>query len=251
METTKKFTGKADLYSHYRPAYPEEYIRYLLSYNRLNPDSAIADVGSGTGILTRQLLEKGMKVFAVEPNEDMRHAAEKALSGCPGFTSVSGTAENTGLEENSVDLITVAQAFHWFDRAGFRRECRRVLKQDSHVALVWNSRDGSSRLIIENAEICRKFCPAFKGFSEGIEGTPEVYREFFRDGKYERQVFRNDLEYDLDGFVGRNLSSSYAPKETEPGHADFVRALTELFAKYGRDGRITVPNITRSYIGKV
>jgi hypothetical protein len=106
-------------------------------------------------------------------------------------------------------------------------------------------------LVIENAEICRNLCPLFNGFSGGIENTPEVFDQFFRDGKYEYRTFRNDIEYNLDNFIGRNLSDSHAPKSTDPNYKEFVKALTELFIKYSTDEKIILPSITQSYIGKV
>ncbi len=251
MDTIKKFTGKADIYNKYRPNYPQVYINYLVSYNNLTSDKTIADIGSGTGVLTQQLLEKNLKVIAVEPNNDMRSIAEKRLNNNPNFVSINGTAENTGLRNESIDLITVGQAFHWFDKVKFRNECMRILKPNSNVALVWNSRDISSQLVEENAEVCKHICPLFKGFSGGIEETPDIFKQFFRDGKYEYYTFRNDIEYDLDSFIGRNLSASYAPKSADSNYKVFVEAVTELFIKYSKDKKIILPNITLSYIGKV
>ncbi len=137
MESHEKFTGKASIYKKHRPNYPGEYIDHLAKYNYLGAQSVIADIGSGTGILSKQLLDKGFKVACVEPNGDMRSAAEAELKDYPGFSSVNGTAEHTGLAGNSVSLITAAQAFHWFDKELFKAECRRVLKQGANVALVW------------------------------------------------------------------------------------------------------------------
>ena len=251
MKTTDKFTGKAEIYVKYRPGYPAEYIDYLTGYNALAPGAAVADIGAGTGKFTRQLLERNFNVIAVEPNDDMRSTAVKSLRHYPNFASQNGSAENTGLQDESTDLITVAQAFHWFDKTKFRQECKRILKKESNVALVWNSRDLSSRLVAENAEICKRFCPQFKGFSGGIEETPEVFAQFFRNGRYDYQSFDNHLEYSLDDFIGRNLSASYAPKSTEPDYHKFIEAITELFNKYSEDDKIILPNITRSYIGKV
>lgn len=251
MDTTKKFTGKADIYSKYRPRYPKEYINYLVSYNNLTSNNTVADIGSGTGILTEQLLDKGLKVIAVEPNDDMRSIAEKRLRNYPKFVSVKGIAENTSLRSKSIDLITVAQAFHWFDKVKFKNECIRILKPNLNVALVWNSRDSSSQMILENAEICKNLCPSFNDFSGGIKETSDEFEQFFRDGKYEYRTFQNDLEYNLDDFLGRNLSASYAPKSTDSNYKEFIKELTELFTKHSKDNKIILPNVTRSYIGKV
>ncbi len=114
MESTDKFTDKAEIYAKYRPSYPLEYIEYLISEAGLNEESMIADIGSGTGIISRQLLGRGYTVIGVEPNDDMRKVAEQTLKPDSRFISVKATAENTTLNDNSVDLVTVAQAFHWF-----------------------------------------------------------------------------------------------------------------------------------------
>lgn len=251
MKTTENFTDKANIYAKYRPSYPNEYIDYLLSANELNENQIVADIGSGTGIFSRQLLESGLHVIGVEPNDDMRKMAEQSLKRYPRFQSIKATAENTTLKKNSVDLVTVAQAFHWFDKEAFKIECQRILKQKANVALVWNSRDVTSPLIQENAEICQKTCPTFKGFSGGIDETPEMFNSFFKDGKYEFKEYQNDLLLDYDGFLGRNLSASYAPKKNDKEYKNFVLLLSELFDKYSKNGKIILPNLTRSYLGNV
>lgn len=250
-ENAGKFTGKAEVYSKYRPDYAEEFIDYLIEYNSLKDKSIIADIGSGTGIFSRQLLEKGLKVKAVEPNSDMRKEAEESLGTFPGFTSVNGSAEYTVLEEKSIDLVTAAQAFHWFDKEKFKAECRRILKPGSKVALVWNSRVTDDPMVIECGEAMKKLCPLFKGFSGGIDEDAGVFDSFFKDGKYEFCDFRHDLKYDLGGFIGRNLSASYAPKEADMNRSEFIEAMAKIYNKYSRDGFILMPNTTRSYIGKV
>lgn len=251
MKSTDKFTDKAEVYAKYRPSYPLDYIEYLISEASLNEDSIIGDIGSGTGILSVQLLERGFTVIGVEPNDDMRLVAEKTLKSNTRFISVKATAENTNLDDHSLDLVTVAQAFHWFDMKQFRLECQRILKKDARVALVWNSRDGSSALNKESAEVCRKYCPNFKGFSGGMEETPIDFQEFFKEGKYDYKYFLNDLQFDLSGFLGRYLSASYSPKKTNKDYNPFITALTNLFEKYSNNGKIIIPNSTRSYLGKV
>ncbi|PGD02353.1 class I SAM-dependent methyltransferase [Bacillus toyonensis] len=251
MRTTENFNDKADIYAKYRPDYPNAYIDYLFSANQLKEDRIVADIGSGTGIFSHQLLERGLKVIGVEPNDDMRKMAEQSLKLYARFQSIKATAENTTLKEHSVDLVTVAQAFHWLDKAAFKMECQRILKQKANVALVWNSRDLTSSIMKENAEICQKTCPTFKGFSDGIEETPEVFNTFFKDGKYEFKEYQNDLLFDYEGFLGRNLSASYAPKKDEEEYKKFVFLLSELFEKHSRNGKIVLQNMTRSYLGNV
>jgi SAM-dependent methyltransferase len=251
MKPTDKFSGKADVYSKSRPSYPTEYIDYLLSVNSLNKTSRIADIGSGTGILTRQLLERGVSVAAVEPNDDMRTKAEQDLQQYEHFTSIKGSAEDTSLPDKSIDIVIAAQAFHWFDQDKFKLECKRILKQEAKVALVWNSRDFTSPLIKENAEIFKKYCPNFYGFSGGIGEGGEIFNQFFRDGQFEYTKIPNDLVMDFEGFLGRNLSASYSLKESDKEFEFFVEAITNLFEKYSHNGKIVMPNYTRSYLGKV
>ena len=251
MKNTENFTGKADIYSKYRPSYPSELIDYLLGSNSINENSVIVEIGSGTGILTRQFLEKGLSVLAIEPNQDMRLHAEQSLKQFDQFISLNATAEHTTLEDKCADLIIAAQAFHWFDKEKFKKECKRILKEDAKVSLIWNSRDSSSSLVSENEQICRKYCPKFYGFSGGIGEDQEVFTDFYRNGKFKFVTFQNDLILNYEEFLGRNLSASYSPLKTDKEYTDFVSAITELFEKYSNQGRIVLPTITRSYLGNV
>jgi SAM-dependent methyltransferase len=247
-----KFDGMGKIYAKFRPAYPNEFIEYLYSAVGVNKDSVIADIGSGTGILTKQLLEKGSKIFAVEPNDDMRTVAEADLSRFENFASINGAAENTALEDNSIDFVIVAQAFHWFDRAKFKVECNRILKTKGRVILVWNSRVFSSEAVKDGDEINRKYCPNFKGFTGGMRGAENEndFDDFFV-GKYELRVFQNDQIGDLDEFIGRNLSASYALKENDKNYPAYIAEMTASFNKHAIDGKLIMPNVTRSYVGTV
>jgi ubiquinone/menaquinone biosynthesis C-methylase UbiE len=250
METTK-FTGKADVYTKFRPAYPNDFIDYLYHDVGFNENSSIADIGSGTGKFSKQLLLRQSNVLCVEPNDDMRQIAEEELAPFTNFVSIRGTAEDTTIQQSSVDFITVAQAFHWFNKEMFKRECQRILKPKGKVVLVWNSRVASSELVIENRDICQRLCINFKGFSGGQEEDAEAFSSFFKDGNCEYQVFENDLTFDKNTFIGRNLSASYAPKAEDSNYNPYVEALSELFDKYSVNGVLIMPNATRSYIGLV
>lgn len=247
-----KFDGLGKIYSQYRPTYPNQFISYIYLNADIRNQSIIADIGSGTGILTKQLLEQGNDVFAVEPNADMRNIAENNLENFKNFYSIEGTAENTTLKSQSIDVITVAQAFHWFDREKFKNECKRILKPNGKVILVWNSRDEKSEIVIENDRINRKYCHNFKGFSNGMKGAvgEGEFSDFFTN-EYDEKAFKNDIKFNCDGFIGRNLSASYALKENEKFYSEYISELKNLFNKYCTDGMLTMPNFTRCYIGKV
>lgn len=251
-----KFDGIGKTYSQFRPSYPDEFINFLYTDIGVKKASIIADIGSGTGLLTNQLLEKGSIVYAVEPNADMRYFAETNLQKFSNFLSVNGTAENTKLDDMSVDFITVAQAFHWFNRENFKEECKRILKPNGKVILVWNSRDEKSELVSENDKINQKYCPMFKGFAGGMRGdssedeSKTPFSDFFSD-ECEIKVLKNDFVFDLENFIGRNLSSSYALKENDDNYELYINALKSLFNKYSKDDKVTMSNFTRSYIGVV
>ncbi len=254
MLNTERFTHLADLYAKYRPSYPKALFDFLYAEIGFSSQSKIADIGAGTGIFTAELLSRGSHVYAVEPNADMRNQMLSALEGKTHFIPVAAEAEHTTLLEHSVDFITAAQAFHWFDNDGFSEECRRILKPNGKVVLVWNIRDSSSSLVEENENICRKFCKGFNGFSGGngfssFGETPRKVSEFYFH--YEYRDFPNNLVYTKDGFIGKALSSSYSPKAEEKEYEPYVNALSDLFDRYQNKGRLLLPNFARCYFGTV
>lgn len=246
-----KFDGKGEIYKKYRPDYSDEFIDWLYSAGGFSAESVVADIGSGTGIFTRRLLEKGSTVFAVEPNADMRKMAESSLEKYSGFISVCGSSEAMGLDSQSVDFVTAAQAYHWFDREKFLIECRRVLRPGGKVLLVWNTKDAASDIVRENAGINRRFCPSFNGFSGGTDFSSENEFSDFFSGEYISKLFKNDFALDKEGFVGRCLSSSYSLKDGDEGFSDYVAELEKLFDKYSVNGVVFIPNFTCCYMGSV
>src|SRR5439155_22031674 len=137
---TQRFSSRVGNYARCRPSYPREIIEILGAECGLTSEWVIADVASGTGIFTRLLLENGNRVYGVEPNEAMRKAGEEYLANYPAFTSIEGTAESTTLPDASIDLVTAAQAAHWFDREKALEEFQRTLKPGGYLALIWNDR---------------------------------------------------------------------------------------------------------------
>ncbi|MFM1850906.1 MAG: hypothetical protein RIS54_590 [Verrucomicrobiota bacterium] len=139
-DATGRFSDRVEAYVRYRPGYPADLISTLVAEAQLGPDSVVADVGSGTGIFTALLLPDTGTVHAIEPNAPMRTWAESTMGAEPKFHSHGTPAEATGLPDASVDLVTAAQAFHWFDPVATRREFARILKPGGQVALIWNER---------------------------------------------------------------------------------------------------------------
>lgn len=242
----EKFDGKAALYSSARPGYPTALFEALREKEILTSDTTAADIGSGTGIFTLSLLPYVKKIFAVEPNEDMRKTAEKVFAGKDNVVSVCGGAENTGLPDGSVSLVTAAQAFHWFDRAAFQKECRRILKAHGKVVLLWNERDENCPLVSENLALNERFF----GKRCGAEGMSRDFSDFFK-GEYTHLSFENPLFYTEETFLRRCLSSSYAPKKGEAEYVPYAAALKELFRRHEKDGTAVYSYTTNVYFGDV
>lgn len=251
QDNTEKFTGLGEIYRRCRPGYPAALLDSLKTSLGIGAGTVAAEVGSGTGIFARLLLERGIRrLYAVEPNADMRKEAEHDLGGMPGFVSIVGTAEQTTLAAASVDAVFAVQAFHWFDPVLFREECRRILRPGGPVALIWNSRAENDPVMAECREICRKHCPDFTGFSgSSSRSGKEAVSEFFA-GKFESREFPNPLWMDREAFLGRNLSSSYAPRPGSPQYRPFAEELGALFDRYAENGRLRWNNATRCYSGR-
>src|SRR6476469_2466819 len=150
--SVERFSNRVENYVKYRPTYPPEILGVFRSEMGLNKQTVVADVGSGPGILTRLFLENGNVTFGVEPNNAMRQAAQTILKDFQNFRSVSGTAEATTLPDASVDIITAAQAFHWFDPEPTKAEFRRILKPGGWVSLIWNMRQLDSTPFLREYE---------------------------------------------------------------------------------------------------
>ena len=249
MDAKEKFTGLAAAYTMGRPAYAEAFLADLYGRFGFSENSVIADIGSGTGKFAKQLMERGSYVYCVEPNKDMRDQCIIELEGYGNKSIVAGDAAHTALQEHSVDFITAAQAFHWFDTERFKRECKRIIRPGGRVFLIWNMRDMNAAVTQDSYEIFQKYCPKFKGFTGGLQADDPRIESFF-DGRYEKAEYGHPLRYDRDKFINRSLSGSYSLKRHEPGYEEYIRELQLLFDKYAEHGVVTVPNKTVVYTGR-
>ncbi len=248
--TLERFSSRVADYVRYRPAYPGEMIDVLREHAGLHVGARVADVGSGTGISSRLLLDAGCEVFAVEPNGPMREAAESLLGENSRFHSIAAPAEATTLADGSVDVVFSAQAFHWFDRARARAEFTRILRPGGSVVLVWNVRQTESAPFLREYEaLLRKFAPDYMQVRhENVDDS--AFREFFLDARFMRHALPNGQHFDFDGLRGRLLSSSYAPAEGHPLHEPMLAELRRIFGAHQHDGKVSFLYDTEIVIGR-
>jgi SAM-dependent methyltransferase len=247
LQPTQRFSGRVDNYVKYRPTYPQAIIPYLRETIHLNRKHVIADIGSGTGIFTDLLLKHGFSVTGVEPNEAMRLAGEAYLRHFHHFTSTDGRAEATGLEDHSVDLITVAQAFHWMEPASTRVEFNRILRPGGHTLLVWNVRLTDTPFLKAIDDLKRRRGKNYDAI-HGSHAEKNGIRAFFAPLDVRLKSFRHDQIMNFDGLWGQLLSSSYMPTEGEPGYDDTFRELGEIFQRYQENGQVHMEYETKLFL---
>jgi ubiquinone/menaquinone biosynthesis C-methylase UbiE len=249
-DTIGRFNERVANYIAYRPKYPAAVGEFLRAELGLSAASAVADVGSGTGILSELLLRERCTVCGVEPNEPMRAAAEELLQAYPNFKSVDGTAEATTLRSASVDLVTAGQAFHWFDGARARVEFKRILKPAGWVALMWNMRRTDTTPFLRDYEkLLREFGTDYTQVN--CEQLPEERIAEFFGGPYGQRSFANEQVFAYAGVRGRLLSSSYVPLAGQPKHEPMLAELQRIFALHERDGRVTIEYDTKVFYGRL
>lgn len=251
MDSKQRFSNRVDNYTKYRPSYPKEAIDYLYGELGFREASTIADIGAGTGIFTKLLLDRGSRVLAVEPNPEMRAAAEQSLGGYASFVPVDGSAERTQLDDQSVDFIVSAQAFHWFDLPLSKEEFHRILKPGGKAVLIWNRRTTSgSPFYSEYDDLLRKYGRDYEKVNH-MNLQDDDFARFFAESGYARLTFGNQQTFDYEGLRGRVLSASYIPLPGEEGHESLMAELRDYFDRYETEGKIVFHYTTELYVGEV
>src|SRR5882672_4025489 len=231
-DVTQRFSSRVENYVKYRPGYPNEVIETLRSECGLTANSIIADVGSGTGILTEMFLRNGAEVYGVEPNREMRESAERLLKDYPRFRSVEARAEETTLPDHGVDFITAGQAFHWFDREKARVEFARILKPQGWVVLIWNERvTTTTPFLVAYEQLLKDYSTDYEQIDHR-RINDDVIRDFFGSDRFGLKQFNNSQVFDHEGVKGRLLSSSYAPEASHPRYEPMLAELERIFQAY-------------------
>lgn len=234
----QKYSNHAKDYEIYRTDYPTSLYDYLHTVIGVTNNSILADIGSGTGKLSRTFIQKGNEIFCIEPNNDMRNVAEELYQKHSNFHSLSGTAEATGLPDHSVDFVMAGTAFHWFSESLFREECKRILKPNGKVLLVWISRPlnyNGETFLINN-----------EGRSGGKEETPELFESFFLPGTMQFTMLKKSVCYDKEHFINRGVSTFDKMNSSQ------VRTeLAALFDRNSVDEKVVIPCFTRCISGSV
>jgi SAM-dependent methyltransferase len=251
IDHTDRFSTRVADYVKYRPGYPGAVLRLLEEECGLDAASVVADVGSGTGLLSELFLKNGNRVYGVEPNREMREAGERFLAAYKNFKSVDGRAEATTLDDASVEFVTAGQAFHWFDPPRARREFARILRPGGWVVLVWNDRRIAGTPFLEEYErLLLEYGTDYAAVSAKYM-EESMLATLFGATEPRTASFENEQVFDFDGLRGRLTSSSYAPQPGHPKFEPMMRELEALFRRHARDGHVVFAYDTKVFYGRL
>ncbi|MGA8488605.1 MAG: class I SAM-dependent methyltransferase [Gaiella sp.] len=231
------FGAVADAYERARPGYPEDAVRWLAG----DEPCDVVDLGAGTGKLTRSLVALGHRVTAVEPLEEMLDRLRVAV---PGAIAVRGSAEEIPLTDGSADVVTCAQAFHWFDPAVALPEMARVLRRDGRIALVWNTRDDAQAWV---AELTDTVIGRSEFRTGGVNATTDRVDESGHFGPVERASFSHVQLLGREDLVELVRSRSQCAVLSEAERAPVLEGVESLFDTHARDGVLAMPYVTECF----
>jgi SAM-dependent methyltransferase len=248
LSPTERFSDRVDAYTRYRPTYPPQILELVARELGLEPGIAVADVGSGTGIWTELWLDWGARVLGVEPNAAMRAEAERRLGSSDRFTSISGSAEDTTLPDASVDVVTAAQAFHWFDRESARGEFSRILRPRGWVTLLWNSRRVTGDFLEAYEQL---LCDFSDDYAKVDHRQAERDVESFFASGFGCASVPNHQDLDYEGLEGRLRSTSYAPPPDDARFSSMITRLRALFDRHAEHGVVRIAYDVKIFWGRL
>jgi SAM-dependent methyltransferase len=240
----RPYEGRAELYAAHRWDYARDAVQFVLAATDLGADSCVADLGSGTGMLARHLVPHAGAVCGIEPDPDMRRVAEDALGCTSSFRSIAASAEDTGLPDGSIDLVTVGQALHWFGPDRARAEVLRILKPQGWLAVFWN------RGHLADLSRAVEQLPGWRVPGCGRQRVEDLLPAYFGPNGYTRRHYRMRRCEDWQGFLGGLLSAAGAPREGDPAFPAFRDAAREVFSRFSVGGVLHVDVVTEVALGR-
>lgn len=250
-DPTQRFSSRAENYRKYRPSYPRAVVGALRDDCGLISESAIADIGSGTGLLTELFLENGNAVYAVEPNPEMRAEGERFLRRYSRFRSVDGRAEASSLADRSVDFVVAGQSFHWFDRGLAQKEFARILRPAGWAMLAWNHSKPQPESFLQKYERLRVQYATDQALLNMEQRDADAAADLFGPRGFRSRTFSNPDRLDYPAVLGRLLSLSFTPEPGHPNHETMLAELAELFRAHEAQGTVEVSYMTTMYYGRV
>ncbi len=248
---TGVFSAKVDDYVRARPSYPAALFDALRAVAGLDAHACIADIGAGTGLFTRGLLERGWQVTAVEPNAQMRAAADALLGDSPRYRSVDGCAEATGLDAASVDLVTAAQAFHWFKPPRARAECRRILRPGGMAAIIWNDRVADDPLNRALDQVFDAWGGSQRQAQQAVRHDRAALARFFGEAAPPNIELDHAQALDLAGLRSLVYSRSYMPRPDSAAAFEIDAHVASIFGTHANHGEVDVRYRTLAWIASL
>jgi len=247
-DSRTRFGSRVRDYVASRPGYPPGLIPLLAREAGLAPGWEVADLGSGTGLSALPFLEAGCRVLGVDPDSAMRKAAEAFLDGWDGFTSVMGSAEATGLPDESVELVVAAQAVHWFDAVGAGREAGRILRPGGRRVVVFNTRlTDASPFLSDYESLLLEHGTDYREVRHDRLDPERL--DAFLGGAFRSFALENRQLFTLEGLRTRIHSSSYVPAPGERGYPALMEEVKRLFHRHAVDGRVEFLYSTEVHLG--
>ena len=244
MNPLNRFSDRAADYVKYRPSYPDAAIDKILEGLGSISQLVAADIGAGTGISSRLLAERGIRVLAIEPNEAMRQAAQPHAL----VEFQAATAENTNLSNACVDLVTCFQSFHWFNPQPTLLEFHRILKPSGRLAVVWNERDRYNEFTAKYTQLVQIASENHPAEQRRIAVEPILTTPLFPNVQQYRFAYKQNL--DLSGLIGRTMSTSYIPREGAT-HEQLMADLQQLYeSNCDRYGKVSLVYSTSVFLAQ-
>ena len=248
MDTKTVFSKKAERYAKYRWDYAASAIEAIINKTHMSIHSTLADIGAGTGILTKHFVSKVQKIYAIEPNVELRQILTRELGAFPSIAVMDASAEATELPDNSVDVITVAQAIHWFDPEPARQEMMRILRDDGWLVLIRNHGTNSEPNKAVQRLMAEEYGANFSVMTERPKEKPS--RFYFGNADFQTFVFPFTFQQGWDEFLGTVTTVSFMPDEDHPLFPQLETEAKKVFSQYSKHGYWKVEGETELIIGR-